>query len=887
MAYGAVYTTLYRRCIAAIFFLLFFSQTNYSQEINSTEQIVRVLSGKGTIQQHIDYIDQQIEESVSYSSSRFAAGSTTTVADDVLPVREYLDQVLFRYEKAYVVRDGRILIVIQGERTLEDRRLFGYIRDLDNGEVLSQASVQIVGSTGAAYTNSVGYYNINAPGEPLQLSIRYLGYSDSTVFIGAGSNMQVDISLNKGKRFDPVVIKETRSSSQFPNQDKIDLPALSAFTSVTGEQDLLLGVRANAAVQSGNEGQGGFYVRGGSPDQNLILLDGVAMYEVSHTAGIASIFNTKSIRTATVSTEGFDAKYGGRMSSVLDIHLKDGHYKEVLGSVDVGLFGGSVHLEGPLSEGKTAFNLAAKTSWVNAYIDQVLPPDTQYDDLDLDYSDITLKLSHRFTPTSRLSFTTYSGSDEVQLVSNDRTEAGGGDFFQIEEDNALAWGSRLYALNYEQVLGDKWLLRAHGGALSYRYATSSFYDFSQFSDGLGSSRSLQVESNSGIIDYSFAMTGDYYAGEKQRLTLGINVVDHAYRPVIKSTNTRENQVITTLEDSSRTYSAREWAFFVTDKIQLGKQTKALLGARLTGFAVEDKDYLFLEPRFLLEKMLSSRSSIYLSATRMTQNAHLLVNPGIGLPSDLWVPSTSRIAPEISDQITLAYDQQLPWGLSSRVSIYSKWQQNLLEYNNPLDLFYTILNNENIVPVEDTNRGWEDRVSVGTGWARGVEVSISRAVGRLTGWAAYSYAFNERQFDDINDGAVFPYRFDRRHDINAGVKYVLGSRFDVAADFVYGTGNALTLALTEILGAEGEVLLVPGPRNGFRLPSFHRMNLRVNYNTDVTGGGEFMASLAIYNIYNRLNPYYIYLYEDELSNSREFRQVSLFPLLPSLQLSYSF
>lgn len=878
---------IYIRHVVVALSLCWCASLSAQEEGDPLSQIVRVMPQAASIQQHLDYIDQQITQSISYSSSRFS-NAKVTIDEDVLAVRDYLDLIFLDYNKVYLPTQGKIIVVVEGQAGLKYRRLFGYIRDVETGEVLAGALVVDLLANTYSYTNSVGYYNIKVTTDPRSLLVSYLGYSDTTLVVPRGRDVQRDVSLVQGARIAPVVIQGRRISQRSdPDRTSIDIEELSAYASLSGEVDILQGAQASPAVQSGNEGQSGLYVRGGTPDQNLILLDGVAMYEVSHTAGIASIFNGKSIRDATLTTEGFDARYGGRMSSVLDIHLKDGHYKAVQGSVDLGIFGGGVHLEGPLAEGKTAFNLSAKTSWVNGFLDQVLPPETQYDDLDLVYSDLTFKLSHRFTPTSRLSFTVYRGSDDVRLISENRSENDAGDFFSLEEDNALSWGSQLYALNYEQVVGDKWLIRGHAGSLDYRYGSSSDYEFRQFIGVDGSSRRLSVNSTSGIQDNSLSLTADYFASRNNKLTFGASLVDHVYRPVIKSTNTRDNTTTTSLQDSSRTYNTLEWAAHISDELTLRDTWYVMAGLRLTGFEMGDEaSYLYLEPRLLIRKSFGARRSLSLSATRMTQNVHLLVNPGIGLPSDLWVPSTGDIAPEISDQLTLRYHESTKVGLDITSSIYVKMQRNLLEYSSPLDLFYTILNND-IVPVEVQNREWEQRVSIGSGLARGIEVRIDKPVGQWTGWLAYSLSRNDRQFDGVNEGEPFPFRFDRTHDINLGLRYVVSDFFDVTASFVYGTGNAITLALTEISDGEGGAILIPGPRNDFRLPAYHHLDLRANYRTPVSGGGDFTASLSLYNIYNRYNPYYIYLFDDELSNVREFRQVSLFPFIPSIGISYKF
>ena len=857
------------------------------------DQILSPLEGIHSIQAHLDFIEDKLEQrSLSYASSRFDPKRRVLVESFALTLREYFQIILSDYNVTLLEQDNKILIIVQGEKPVTFIRLYGYIKDASNGEVLTGALIYDQLSGKQTFSNHEGYYNMIVRKDNSILAIEYLGYSPKFINVGFLEEEQLDIELDFENELSTVVI-----SSQMPTNaeyweggTKIEVEQFENYNSLNGDNDLFDAIRRKVGSQSGNEGQGGFYVRGGSTDQNLILLDGVAMYEVSHTAGLSSIFIDESIREAILVKNGFSAEYGGRMSSVLDISLKEGNDKEVKGRVEMGLFGGDFHLEGPLLKNKTTFNLSAKTSWINLFLNQWIKEEGQYDDINLNYGDITSKITHNFSPTSKLSYSFYSGGDNIELEKRE-------EFFDTEnnplvqnfrfrENNSLSWGSTVHSINYDQVFGDQWFWQVHLGKVSYEYQSNGFYEFISQNAGVPDSRILDVQTSSGIEDYSLSSNVDYYFNGDHRLKLGFNYIDHTYNPTLKQSdiNIRGNTSVDTT--SSRLYNARELGIYLDDNILIRPWWRINTGLRLSSFSVEETNYLYLEPRFLSKFYLNNRYTFEVSFSRMTQNVHLLVNPGIGLPSDLWVPSTNDLAPEISDQISVGLDIDLPWGTSFYTSAYYKRLQNVLDYSASEDLFFTVLNDDKVTPIDLQTRGWEDRVSVGEGTSKGWELSLQKNEGLIRGWAAYTLSKTTRQFEDINEGQPYPYRFDRRHDINLGLSFFIHPSFDFSANWVYGSGYAITLALEEISTPfEGNILVSNG-RNNLRLSPFHHLDFQFNYHHK-NENGLLDIRFGVYNVYNRLNQYYIYLFNNRLTGESSFRQVSLFPILPSLSVSYTF
>ena len=880
-----------RRCLLVWVIGMFSFVHSHAQ--SDLKKIIAPLEGIHSIQDHLDYIEDKLDNrSLSYASSRFDSGRKVLVESYALDIRSYFDVIFADYNTTFLEQDNKILIIVQGEKPVDYIRLYGYVKDASNGEVLTGAIIYDKLSGKQTFTNHEGYYNIIVRADQSLLVIEYLGYTPKIINSNQFEEKQLDIELDFENELSTVII-----SSQMPTHaeyweggEKVDVEGFENYNSLNGDNDLFDAVRRNVGAQSGNEGQGGFYVRGGSADQNLILLDGVAMYEVSHTAGLSSIFIDESIREAIFLKNGFSAEYGGRMSSVLDISLKEGNDQRIKGSGEFGLFGGELRLEGPIFKNKTTFNFSAKTSWINLFLNQWIREEGQYDAINIHYGDVTTKLTHKFTTNSKLSYSFYTGGDNIELEKSESffdTESNPlVQNFRFRENNSLSWGSTVHALNYDQFFGDQWFWQVHLGKVSYNYQSKGFYEFISQNAGIPDTRILDVQTNSGIEDYSVSSNIDYYFNGDHRLKLGFNYIDHRYDPTLKQNDIDirgESNVDTT---SSRMYLAKELGLYIDDNILIKPWWRINSGIRLTSFVSDESNYLYVEPRFSSRFYLNQRYTFELSFSRMTQNTHLLVNPGIGLPSDLWVPSTNDIAPEISDQISLSFDANLPLGFTFYTAAYFKQLQNVLDYSASEDLFFTVLNDDKVTPIDLQTRGWEERVSSGNGESKGLEFSLARKEGRLQGWAAYTLSRTTRQFDDINEGQAYPYRFDRRHDINLGLSLEINSSFNISTNWVYGSGYAISLALEEISTPFEENILVPNGRNNLRMSPYHHLDVQFNYHHRSTIG-DMDIRLGIYNIYNRFNQYYIYLFNNRLTGESSFRQVSLFPILPSLSLAYTF
>ena len=665
----------------------------------------------------------------------------------------------------------------------------------------------------------------------------------------------------------------------------IEMEDTKGFTTVSGENDLLFNLRTNPGVQSGNEGQSGLLVRGGSVDQNLYLLDGVPLYEVSHTAGFSSMFIDETIKNAELIKNGFPARYGGRLSSVVDIQLKDGHNKEYKGNIQASLPGLKGHLEGPLFGESTTFNIGGRKSYFDQYLPDLLKDVIDFDDIGLSYYDLVGKLTHRFTPSLKASLSFYDGGDEI-FINRSNYEIDGESSFSTTNRDQLGWGSSTYNFNLTNILNDKLLLNLNIGSVRYNYNARGTYSFEAVDGDLPSLQEVDVVSKSEILDYIFGVNFDYYYNDQHRLKFGANYLRHRYNPGVRQSREINNGVIDSFIDVDNFIFADETSFYLEDTYTPNEELQFYAGLHLASFSTNGTNYRSFQPRLNVVYSPTDNDRISGSYTKMTQFVHLLINSGIGLPSDLWVPSTAEIEPQHSDQISISYSRLLGYGFELGLEGYIKWMSNLVDFNQPANLFFTVVNG-NEPPILREPEDWESNTVSGDGFARGVELSLARRKGKFTGWFSYSLALSTRTFVSLNEGETFPYRYDRRHDMNVGLMYKVNRNLSLSTNFVAGNGNAFSLALEGFDSIFGLTLLNSDDRNNYRYPFFHHLDVQLNYNHLFKNSTALEVSFGLYNVYNRKNAYYIYIVNNNLRTDPVAHKTSIFPILPNLSVNYIF
>jgi len=863
--------------------ILCFISLGAASQDNLLQREISLQFAENNVAGHIESLLLYENISIAFNSSRIKLDEIILFNETEITVEEFVRTLFYGHEISLSTSPQKIIVTFLDNPIKKAITIRGIVKDAVTGEVLVGASIIEVNSNTSAYTNENGFYSLTIPREDNVVHFRYLGYK--TIIKNTISTSVQDASLFFDNELTEVVITESISDhfQLGSGGERIDLSLTEGFSSIVGENDVIKSIRVNSGVQSGNEGQTGMLVRGGSTDQNLILFEGVPLYEVSHIVGLSSIFIDESIHSVDFIKNGFPARYGGRLSSVLDVKLKDGDQSGFHGSVNASLPSATFHLEGPIFNKQTTFNLSGRKSYLNSFINEILGDVINYK-IGLDYEDIVGKVSHRLSQNSKLSFSVYNGGDELGLV-REQEQFVGGDFFKTHNDNKINWGNTVWNINFNNILSDKLIFNANLGGLNYNLLSRSSFSLNSEVGGLSNSEFLDIISYSSIKDNLANFTFDYYATDKHRLKFGGGWTYHQYNPTVRSNKQLIDTALDSLITEEDLIKADELALYFEDTYTPNENWQVYLGMHLSGYRVEGVSYNNLQPRFSLVYKPNVNNRLTFSYTRMNQYIHLLINPGVGLPSNLWVPSTDRIKPETSDQLSISYDAKLSKTIDLAVSGYSKQLNNLVDFRSANVYLGVLGGSDRPVFLEDPE--WRDKVNFGSGTSNGLELQLRKSKGRFQGWASYSLSRTNRTFESIDDGTTFPYKYDRTHDINIGLKYSITPSFSATAHWIYGTGNRFSLAIEEFPGTSGiETFANAGERNKHQLPPYHSIDFQLTYLKEIQRG-TLTFNLGLFNAYNRKNIFYLYIYDNPFEGESDIRQTTIFPILPNFNIGYSF
>jgi hypothetical protein len=647
-------------------------------------------------------------------------------------------------------------------------------------------------------------------------------------------------------------------------------------------------------VQSGSEGMSGMYVRGGGPDENLFLLDGVPMYNVNHLGGFFSAFNSDAVKNITLYKGSFPAHFSSRLSSVLDITTNNGNDKEYHGGVGVGLISAKFNLEGPIIKEKTTFSISGRRTYGDALLQPIIALVAATEGMGDEkvnagyyFYDLNAKITHKFNNRSRLYASYYMGDDALYAKYKYFHNSLEKDFMRL----GYNWGNIVGSVRWNYELTPKLFMNVTGAYTRYRnnLALTEESVYLRYTD------SYTMGFNSGIQDLTARADFDYAPSPDHAVKFGGQILHHIFKPETSSIKVSENDE----EDSYKfdtiigqsIVHANEMMLYAEDDWRINDWLKVNAGLNMTGFQVQGVFYPSVQPRLSGRILFNDRLSAKVGYAYMTQYLHLLSNSSISLPTDLWVPVTARIKPMTSQQVAAGLFYNV-LDLNLSVEGYYKYMDNLLEYKDGASFW-------------GNSQGWEDKVCMGRGWAYGVEFLAQKSVGRLTGWLGYTWSHTDRKFDRegniLNAGRTFPAKYDRRHDVSLVLTYKFNEHIDASASWVFSSGNTATLPMQDIdpseEGAEQrypyyynyEVPYVSS-RNNYRMPNYHRMDVSVNFHKKLRRGKRTI-NISIYNVYNHQNPYLVYesyAYDFRTGNdTRVLKQLSIFPILPSISYNWTF
>ncbi len=762
----------------------------------------------------------------------------------------------------------------QGKFTLS-----GFIRDSLSSETLIGATISINGRS--VISNQYGFYSITLPSGKYALIVSFAGYVPRALDITLDSNRQQDILLLQKSVLEEVVVYSKRRDGNVRNAQmgKFDL-TMSQIKSVPvifGEVDILKTLQLLPGVRNAGEGNTGLYVRGGGPDQNLIMLDDAIVYNTGHLFGFFSIFNSDAIKNTSLIKGGMPAQYGGRLSSVLDVAMKDGNMKKFEVEGGIGAISSRLSVQGPLKKDKASFMISARRTYIDVLVKPFIGKDNAFYGSGYYFYDLNTKVNFRLSGKDRLYLSGYFGRDVFAFNNSKRS-------FKAK----IPWGNATGTLRWNHVFSKKLFSN-----------TSLVYNDYYFSFG-GTQNDFSISLNSGIRDATAKTDFDYYVAPNHKLKFGGLYTYHKFTPNVVS----GNQGTTEFKPNNEGVKyAGESGIYVQHDWDVNDRWKLSSGLRFSSFTqmgpytkyVEDNDgnkldstlysrgqaiktYGGLEPRFTLRYAVDDATSIKASVTRNLQYIHLVSNAGSTLPTDLWVPSTYLVQPQKSWMYAAGLFKNFNDNMyETSVEVYYKDMRNQIEYREG----YT-----------QSLKDPEKEFIFGKGWSYGAEWYVNKARGKFTGWIGYTLSWTWRKFPALNDGEKYPAKYDRRHDLSVVAMYDLNKRWKFSAVFVYGTGNATTLPERFYI-INGVLTQEYSKVNQYRLPAYHRLDLSATFTPKTKPNAKFAHYwvFSIYNTYSRLNPYFIYF--DQTGNPYDgslkvdTRQVSLFPIIPSVTWNFKF
>jgi outer membrane receptor for ferrienterochelin and colicin len=769
----------------------------------------------------------------------------------------------------------------------------GYVSDAASSEKLIGVRVYSPSTEEGTVTNNYGFYSLTlTKAEGIELVFEYFDYVVQVQKITLTQNTNLNIDLAQSITMEEVVVvaekqKRIERESQMSIAE-IPIGQIKKIPALLGEVDVLKALQLLPGVKSGGEGQSGLYVRGGGPDQNLILLDGVPVYNANHLFGFFSVFNSDAIKDVKLIKGGFPARYGGRLSSVLDINMKEGNMNKIKGSASIGIISSKLMIEGPINKGKTSFIVSGRRTYIDVLTKPFIKSAFANDGVDGStgyyFYDLNVKVNHKFSDKDRLYLSTYVGKDKFYLELRDK-ESQDISF----TDNSLAWGNITNALRWNHVVNPKMFLNAT--AIYSDYRLNTYFNFgTEKINGTNDKSQFGLNYISGIEDYGLKLDFDYVPTPNHFVRFGINTIKHQFKPGKFFLLNDDTAINLSFRDTvgQDNIGALESSIFVEDDWDVSKNFKVNGGLHLSAFGVSKKSYFSLQPRISARWLLPKDWALKASFASMRQYINLLSFEGIGLPTDLWVPATDRIKPQDSWQAAIGLAKTISDDYELSIEGYYKKMKNLVAYKDGAGVFQS--------------DNWQDRVVQGNGEAYGAEVFLQKKNGRLTGWIGYTLSWTNRSFPDIDNGQAFPYRYDRRHDFSFVASYEISKKINISGTWVYGTGNAVTLANSRYdneLPSTNQFsnfinsTEVFGNRNNFRLRPYHRLDVGINF-VKKKKSWTRTFSVGAYNAYANNNPFYIYFGDKDTidangnyTTKRVLKQASLFPLIPYITWTADF
>lgn len=752
----------------------------------------------------------------------------------------------------------------------QSRSVSGTVKDKKNGELLIGVTIKVSDDPSInVIANEYGFYSLSLPEGDHTLVISYPGYKDFEQQIKVDQNLKLDLFLNqeeqKSNNIDEIVVsgvkKDKNLSSAQMGTETLNIKNIEKLPVLFGEKDVMKTIQLLPGIKSNGEGSSGFSVRGGATDQNLILLDEAPVYNASHLLGFFSTFNSDALKDASIIKGNSPAQYGGRLSSVMDVKMKDGNNQNYNVNGGIGLISSRLSVEGPLQKEKSSFIVSGRRT----YADLFLKSSKDYKDNKLYFYDLNLKANYQINENNRIYISGYFGRDVLGL----------GDTFNTD------WGNTTATLRWNSIINSKLFSNTSFIYSNYDYKISLKNNESEFN------------LNSKIQDWNLKQDFTWFAGNSHSVRFGLQSIYHTLTP-----SSASGTIVNSYSRNPR-YSW-ENALYINDDFKATEKMTINYGMRLSLFSVLGGDtfntyengvltgseylekgkfgktYTNLEPRITANYRINEVSSVKGGYSRNTQNLHLLSNSSSGNPTDQWIGSSYSVKPEIADQISVGYSRNFNNNnYELNAEIYYKSMQNQIDFKNGAQIGFS------------TASDVESELLFGKGRAYGLELIAKKKSGRLTGWISYTLSKTERKIDGINDNQWYNARMDKTHDLSVVATYQLNSKWTLSGLFLYSTGNAVTFPVGKY-ELNGQTIFQYNSRNADRMPAYHRMDLSATYEPESNKRFRGSWTFGIYNLYGRENAYTI-TFEDNPNNPGTTRamQTSLFRWVPNITYNFKF
>lgn len=768
-----------------------------------------------------------------------------------------------------------VLLFLPGIFYAQDKvTISGYITDSYSGERLIGATIYHDGRSAGTVTNNYGFFSLTGETGNNWLTTRFVGYEPGNLNIITSKDTLITIELKRGVAIEEIEVhgrafQESNPEISSLSHPRVTIEMVESTPVILGEKDILKTLQYLPGIKQSAENTAGINVRGGSNDQNLILLDGIPVYNVNHLLGFFSVFNPDAIKNVSLFKGGIPARYGGRLSSVMDISMKEGNLKNSRTTFSISPVAGRITHEAPIKQDTAAYIISLRRTFFDLPLMAFQKLSGTNGTFAYHFYDLNAKANWIVDTKNRLYLSVYAGKDVQHVDTPENPESN-------KTKYRYRWGNVASSLRWNKAFS------------SSVFANTSFY-YSRFTHNeLGKSGTgddeVTFQNTTTLADACLKSDFDFYVADNYILRWGGSFSYLSFSPYI--IQERSSQRDTTLNKQNKT-NAGQTDFYIENALKSGRFSLNF-GLRLSGYFTAHKNYINLQPRVALNYSFLNNLNISGSYIHMVQNTHLLTNSSLGMPTELWVASTDRIGPERSRQFSLGFSKHLLHGVSLGAEAYYKWLNDVVRFEEGASF------------INPQELDWEDNVVVGNGRAYGLELEAKKEEGQFTGIMSYTLSWSERKFNELNNGNWFPFKYDRRHDFSILAGYKLKESYkttkSISLGFTFQSGNNLSLPDMEYEGmptpgtefdTDGHVYpwlqtkqTYENPNN-FKMPPFHHLDIGYNIVKQKTDSKRVTWSFSVYNVYNRMNPWYYY------KDGENVKQVSLFPIVPSVGFKYEF